>query len=85
VFFLKTPLGPEIYVIELILNRILKHYFFNAGRTLDVSKITKNPFYTLNIDRITKPQKFNAKNISIWHMKKKKKKYCVTMAYLALK
>ena len=50
---------------------ILKHYFFNAGRTFDVSKITKNPFYTLNIDPITKPQKSIVKNISIRHMKKK--------------
>jgi len=37
----------------------------------------KNPFYTLNIDRITKPQKFNVKNISIWHMKQKKIKNIV--------
>ena len=55
------------------------------GRTFDVSKIAKTPFHTLNIDRITKPQKFNLKNISIQHMKQKKLKYCVTMAYLSLK
>ena len=42
------------------------------GRTFDVSKIAKTPFHTLNIDRITKPQKFNLKNISIQHMKQKK-------------
>ena len=43
----------------------------------DVFKITKNPFYTLNIDRITKPQNFNDKNISIRHMKQKKSKNIV--------
>ena len=43
-------------------------------RTFDVSKITKNPFYTLNIDRITKPQKFNEKiyQYGIWNKKIKK-------------
>ena len=39
---------------------------------VDISKITKNPFYALNIDRIPKSQKFNVKNISIRHMKQKK-------------
>ena len=80
--FFKTLLGPEIYVIELIFKPNCKTlFFFNAGRTFDVSKIAKTPFYTLNMDRITKPQKFNVKNISIRHIKKNKKKYCVTMAY----
>ena len=39
--------------------------------TFDVSKITKNTFYTLNIDHITKPQKVNVKNKLIQHMKQK--------------
>ena len=69
--FLKPPLGPEKYVIELIYTLILKQYFFNAGRTFDVFKIMKNPLYTLNIDRITKPQNF-VKIISMRHMKQKR-------------
>ena len=69
--FFKTPLGPEIYVIELIFKPNFKTlFFFMLG--FDVSKITKNPFYALNIDRITKPQ-FDVKNISKRHMKKNKK------------
>ena len=70
-------------LLNLFLNLIFKHYFFlNTGRTFNVSKITKTPFYTLNIDRITKPQKFNVKNISIQHMKQKTNKNIVyTMAY----
>ena len=67
-FFLKTPLGPDIYVTELIFKHNFKTLFF-LMRTFDVSKITKNPFYTLNIDRITKPQKFNEKiyQYGIWN------------------
>ena len=54
--------------------------------TFNVSKITKNPFYTLNIDHITKLQEFNVKSISIRRMKlKKNQKYCLTMVYLSLK
>ena len=44
-FFLKTPLGPDIYVTELIFKHNFKTLFF-LMRTFDVSKITKNPFYT---------------------------------------
>ena len=39
-----------------------------------VSKITKKQFYTLNIDRITKPQKFNVKNINTAYETNKKLK-----------
>ena len=46
---------------NLFLNLILKLYLFKAERTLEVVKITKNPFYTLNID--SKTSQVYCKNI----------------------
>ena len=72
-FSSQNPLGPEIYVIKHILNLILKHYFFNVGGLFDnFLNNKKKTFYTLNIDRITKPQESNLKNISTPHIKNKK-------------
>ena len=72
VFKKKKTLIPEIYFIELIFKPNFKTLFFlMLGVPLTFSKITKTPYYTLNIDRLTKPQKFNVKDISIRHIKKR--------------
>ena len=55
-------------------------------RTFDVSKITKNPFYTpLILIESQNPENSMKKYINTAYGTKKLKKYCVTMAYLSLK
>ena len=66
-------------LLNLFFNLILKHIFFNAmGVLLTFPKLMKNPFYTLNINRITKTPRVQCKKYikTAYETKKNQKILC---------